>query len=287
MIGKKHKGFAAMALVSLVAMLSLGLVSIPAANAAGSTTVVVTEADVARQPANTDNAPTKSWVIYTKTTTPGTATFRTGPGAPPLGVGSLEFSTTLSTDKVYAFNYDYVGTKLSDISAIGYSTYRSIDSAPPVAALNIQVDFNGDGTSFTTLVFEPVYNTSQGSVASGQWQTWDAYNGGNGVWWSTRVIPGADNSTYANTYVTWQTIVAANPNAKILGGFGINQGSGNPGLTTAVDALKIGIGGNTTIYNFEPSKDQCKDGGWQTVKRADGSSFKNQGDCVSYIKNGK
>jgi hypothetical protein len=31
----------------------------------------------------------------------------------------------------------------------------------------------------------------------------------------------------------------------------------------------------------------CKNGGWQTLTRADGSSFKNQGDCVSYTNNGK
>lgn len=30
------------------------------------------------------------------------------------------------------------------------------------------------------------------------------------------------------------------------------------------------------------SKDDCKDGGWQNLSREDGSSFRNQGDCVSY-----
>ena len=32
------------------------------------------------------------------------------------------------------------------------------------------------------------------------------------------------------------------------------------------------------------STDQCKDGGWMTLFRADGTGFKNQGDCVSYIE---
>ena len=35
------------------------------------------------------------------------------------------------------------------------------------------------------------------------------------------------------------------------------------------------------------SKEQCKKGGWQTLFRADGTGFKNQGDCVSYTNNGK
>jgi hypothetical protein len=35
------------------------------------------------------------------------------------------------------------------------------------------------------------------------------------------------------------------------------------------------------------SKDDCKDGGWRDLVRADGSAFKNQGDCVSYVNTGK
>jgi len=35
------------------------------------------------------------------------------------------------------------------------------------------------------------------------------------------------------------------------------------------------------------SKDQCKNDGWQTLFRADGSPFKNQGDCIQYVNTGK
>jgi nitrous oxidase accessory protein NosD len=35
------------------------------------------------------------------------------------------------------------------------------------------------------------------------------------------------------------------------------------------------------------TKDQCKNGGWQTFFRANGTSFKNQGDCIQYVNNGK
>jgi len=139
------------------------------------------------------------------------------------------------------------------------------------------------------LVFEPVYNTNQGAVQSGMWQTWDAYRGGTAIWWSSNPINVAPNR---DTFVSWSTIVAANPDAVIVGGFGINQGSGNPNLVTAVDALNIGHGTTCFTYDFEPfvvasSADQCKNGGWQTLKRADGTGFKNQGDCVSYTRNGK
>jgi len=33
--------------------------------------------------------------------------------------------------------------------------------------------------------------------------------------------------------------------------------------------------------------DFCKNGGWKTINRTDATPFKNQGDCVSYMKNGK
>jgi hypothetical protein len=35
------------------------------------------------------------------------------------------------------------------------------------------------------------------------------------------------------------------------------------------------------------NKNQCKDAGWQSVVRADGSPFKNQGDCIQYVNTGK
>jgi hypothetical protein len=44
-----------------------------------------------------------------------------------------------------------------------------------------------------------------------------------------------------------------------------------------------GISGNLSGY----TKDQCKNGGWQMFKNANGQPmFKNQGDCVSYFATG-
>ena len=269
--------------VILATMFAMSLLT---ASAAGESTEVVTEADITRQAENTP--PTNEWVLYTRAA--GNGTFRPGPATPPAGVGSIELVTPTGADKVYLFNFEQVGTTLSTVDAIGYSTYRTAGSAQQVAAINIQVDVNGAAPGgFTTLVFEPVYNTDQGSVVSGTWQNWDAYNGGNAIWWSSNPIPSAPNR---DTFVTWDTIVAANPDAVIVGGFGVNQGSGNPALTTAVDALTIGADDHSVTYDFEPyrvvtDKGQCKNGGWQTVKRADGGSFKNQGDCVSYVQTGK
>jgi hypothetical protein len=252
--------------------------------------VVIVPADISEQPENT--APLKNWVLYKRNA--GDGEIRLGPATPPSGVGSYELVTPTGADKATLFNFDHVGTSLADVNKIGYSTYRTAGSDPQVAALNIQVDINGAATGgFTTLVFEPVYNTGQGAIVSGTWQTWDAYMGGAAIWWSSNPINVAPNR---DTFVTWQSIVANNPDAVILGGFGINQGSGNPALTTAVDNLSLGYGeGEDAVcvtYDFEPfrvasSKDDCKDGGWQNVKTASGASFKNQGQCIQYVNTGK
>lgn len=39
---------------------------------------------------------------------------------------------------------------------------------------------------------------------------------------------------------------------------------------------------NGTTYSYIPTKDSCKDNGWQSIS-VGSASFKNQGDCVSYF----
>jgi hypothetical protein len=218
-----------------------------------------------------------------------TAEFAAGPGVPAFGSGSFQMTMQDGAGKVTLFTYNHVGTALAEISALGIATYRSSASTNPVAqypSLNIEVDFVGDGSSFTTLVFEPVYNSA--GLALDTWQVWDAYAGGAAVWWSTKDIPGV---CAFNCFVSWSTIVANNPNAKISGGFGTNVGSGWDGFSsTAADGLTI----NGTTYDLEPSppvigppvsKDECKNGGWQQFNTP--RVFKNQGDCIQFVNTGK
>jgi hypothetical protein len=270
---------AIIAAIAAMAATTIGL-------AVDCTRAVVVEENIARQPENTP--PTKNWVLYTRNA--GNGSFRSGPGTPPSGVGSFEFVTPTGADKATLFNYDHVGTALADIDKIGYATYRTSGQGSQVTALNIEVDVNGAAPGgFTTLVFEPVYNLNQGIVQDGIWQMWDAYAGGQAIWWSSNPIPSAPNR---DTFVSWATIVAANPNAVIVGGFGVNQGSGNPALISAVDVLTLGSNGDCITYDFEPfrvavTKDDCKNGGYNNVKDAQGNSFKNQGQCIQYVNTGK
>ncbi len=42
-----------------------------------------------------------------------------------------------------------------------------------------------------------------------------------------------------------------------------------------------------TAYTVATTKNACKNNGWQSLSRADGSLFKNQGDCIQYVNTGK
>lgn len=208
------------------------------------------------------NMAATGWQLTTTGT--GTGTFVTGPAKPPLGVGSFQLTTAGLADSVTMFNAKRAGTTLPDITAMRYYTYRSATSTnPAVQAPSYQVPVKTTA-GFTTLVWEPVYNPSQGPVASGVWQRWDAYNGGAGIWWSTHTIPGVCAQVCSEP---WSAIVAANPTATIYG-VGFKAGSGWSGSFTGnVDAFSLGVSGRTTTYNFEPNKAPCKDKGGEAEKQ--------------------
>jgi hypothetical protein len=66
------------------------------------------------------------------------------------------------------------------------------------------------------------------------------------------------------------------------GSLGVNQGSGNAGALSYADALYVSVAGSKTTYDFEvrpTTAADCKNGGWQNY----GTTFANQGDCVSYV----
>ena len=81
---------------------------------------------------------------------------------------------------------------------------------------------------------------------------------------------------------------------------GTSTAQGNTVIIVAVNIVIINVygnnnnnGGNAGGPAVPPppqagfSKDDCKKGGWQNLTRADGSGFKNQGDCIQYVNTGK
>lgn len=59
-------------------------------------------------------------------------------------------------------------------------------------------------------------------------------------------------------------------------------------VTATDNAGNIGTSTITYTVNYRVplTKDDCKNGGWQNLTRADGTPFKNQGACVSYVNTG-
>jgi hypothetical protein len=189
-------------------------------------------------------------------------------------------------------------TPLSQVTELSYYTKQNAANfAGGDASYQLPVCLGGFSSSavtptnpagcvgFTTLVYEPYEN---GTVIPMQWQYWDA---DAGQIWSSRSYTNGSCSVTAGgggaPFYTLSALSAVCPSA-VVTGFGVNIGSNNPSYNVFADYVNF----NGTTYNFElyetaTTSDQCKNGGFNSVKRADGSSFKNQGDCVSYTKNGK
>jgi hypothetical protein len=58
-------------------------------------------------------------------------------------------------------------------------------------------------------------------------------------------------------------------------------------LTSCMTRVTFATPSAITVTTTSQSKEDCKSGGWQTLRRSDGGTFKNQGDCVSYFASGQ
>lgn len=238
------------------------------------------------------------WLFYqdvTDSVDPSLGAFVVGPGTPPLGVGSVQISTTGSSRPNIA-TYQFAGVKLADITTLKFTTYNPSagngGSATRSGYLHFNADFDGSDSWQRRLVYVPRTN---GVVVQNTWQEWDAINGGAALWtysggaWPVDGVPGA-------TPKTWSQILTQYPGVRIRltdSFLGIRVGEPYPdGYTENIDSFKFGTASGTTTFNFEPyvvatDKEACKNGGWMNLHRADGSTFKNQGDCIQYVNTGK
>jgi hypothetical protein len=74
--------------------------------------------------------------------------------------------------------------------------------------------------------------------------------------------------------------------------YGSSYCAGGAGGTFRLDAgcwtgYQPAISVQASSINTPPNANACKNNGWQTYTRADGSTFKNQGDCIQYVNTGK
>lgn len=253
------------AVVAIAAALAVGV-----GTAVAASTVVVT-------PGNT-----QGW--STADTRPGGTVDYVTDATAPAGIGALH----LTTDATTAAKAQYMhatSTPLSSLDELGYWTKQTSASfAQGDPSYQLAVELNGT-SGFTTLVYEPYWN---GTVTPGAWQQWDV---DQGQFWSSSTVTCPNGTITAGSggppLYTLSQVEAACPDAVVVA-FGVDVGTFNPSYDVETDLVDFA----GTSYDFEPyvvavSKDACKKGGWSTLSRADGSSFKNQGDCIQYVNTGK
>lgn len=159
----------------------------------------------------------------------------------------------------------YTGTKLSDITKLEYSTYRT--SGNPALAISLQFNIDNDVTDGVTgfqgrLVYEP-YHTQ--TVSTGAWETWNTLNDvagtGTGNWWgSPNATSTLDDVCPQSNPCTWNEVLINFPNIgvhgnPVLGAVILKAGSGGGTFNGNADALTIGVSGDDTTYNFDVDVD--------------------------------
>ena len=197
------------------------------------------------------------WFFYDDGFPGGIGNFVTGPATPPLGVGSLHLALPGAVGARMAYGTAaYAGTRLDQITTLGYSTYRSSVDAGNNLAIALQFDMDYNLLDANTawqgrLVFEP-YMAAGGTVLQDTWQAWDALSG---KWWAS----GAPGNTLCPQAApcTWAQVLTNWPDAGLRAGIGylwLKAGGPADGFDGNADALKIGLTGVDTTYDFEPTE---------------------------------
>ncbi len=231
--------------VLLCSVALVGVTALGASPAGASTSVDV----------NPSTAVNLGWG-FLEETAPGSGDFELGPATPPDGVGSARITTGANGGMAFGM-IGYGGTRLDEISALGYSTYRSSSDAGNNLAASMQMVIDYDVTDGNTvyqgrLVFSPS-DTAPGGVPQDTWQTWDAHAG---RWYAT----GAPGNTAcpSSSRCTWSEILTSFPDAGILaspfyGGVLFKAGAWSSAFEGNVDAFSITTAANgTDTYDFEP-----------------------------------
>ena len=238
--------------------IAVSALGVGAAGIFGAASILGT-AHATSTPVTVTAANPQGWAFFDDNGNGGSGSFVTGPGTPPLGVGSAQLALTASTQG-YALGNSLDGdTALSSITSLSYSTYVQTgnNTVAPALQLNIDSDLTDTNTAWQgRLVYEPYYTHS---VTDGIWQTWNtqdnATNGSVGNWWFSNGSLASLTGCSQAAPCTWNDVLSKLPNAGISAtapGVIFKAGSNwaTP-FTGNVDALTIGISGNDTTYNFE------------------------------------
>lgn len=234
-------GRAARLAAVLAGSLALGLVATTGtASAATPTVIQVSDAQLATYPAAGEKGANR------ELSAGGTATVIDS-GAKSY----LQLKTPDALSHATVHTYSMYGKKLDALTDLSFqSLIETVSSNGDQLApsLNIEINPNKAGKTYTTLVWEPI--NAHIPVQAHQWQTFTpSTTPAPGGWWATKALSdtGTPNIYGFNTYTaTFADVQAALPDATIIS-VGVNQGTGSPALVSDVDQLKV----NDTVYDFD------------------------------------
>ena len=202
-----------------------------------SSTVVVTPPNLVSA-----SPTTGQFVVTNESGGGGSVSIVSGPAGGP-SAGSLQMSTTGTSDHWDAFNYDHEGVALSSLSTLSYWAYTN--NAPNYDPdFQLQADLSPSIT-FSTVNYEPYEQATPDSA-----NTWQSFNILTGVVWATHIA--ATSPGGIDDPISWSNFISLYPGATLTG-VGADVGSAWPAMTGNVDALSIGTdgaNGSTTTYDF-------------------------------------
>jgi hypothetical protein len=179
-------------------------------------------------------------------------------GAPTRGAWNYEFSInsdrTDGTDPLSTYDY-YISADGDASQCIRYTT---------VDALNYWADSSYGNNS-----------TANGQGVEGTAATLAATN---------NVVQNSENITFGDYPGGAQPLGNATYNYEL---YAVEKGAGPNGARLASVGITVVVGTGGAACPTPDTAAQCKDNGWMTRTRLDGSAFKNQGDCVQYVNTGK
>ncbi len=231
---------------------------------------------------NTENTP--GWMFARD---PGNATpFEFNTNKESIGLGSLYVKPIDATAAHKFIGENFINTPVANVAKISYdflignggdssdknqfymNVYANFGSSNDLKFYDCRYDVvatSGSNSSFTTVTFDP--NQSYPVTTRG----------------------GTDPSPYTCPSIPANMDnLSAGSNIRM---FSLNVGdtsANDSGLDGYLDNVIVETTSNITTYDFEPfitpeAKNDCKDDGWKTMKDTNGNSFKNQGQCVSWV----
>jgi hypothetical protein len=182
------------------------------------------------------------------------------------GTGATLNNTGGDTDGSYSGVYyatsNLSGKLVSDITQLSFD-YSGDAATAGSPRISLPIDSNNNGTTD----FYAFISGSQCGVAGHV----DIHNAGCLIFYTGGPVSGESWATFSAH--GWKVATDNVP-------FVIADDAG----IWTVSNVQLGQGEAAGVAT---KKDECKKGGWADLTRADGSFFKNQGDCIQYVNTGK